>query len=88
MSWLKRKEYKDYYNEAYLLAVFSPKQNLEKLEKKYQSMRKSSSNHKKMKALMSGFMAGLEQRNRSRLDALQRIISKEQKQKQNERERY
>jgi hypothetical protein len=87
MSWLfsKKKEYQDYYNEAYLLAVFSPKENLDQLKKKYQSMKKSASNNKKMKALMSGFMAGLEQRNRSRLETLEKMKSKEQK--QNERER-
>ena len=87
MNWLfkKMKENQDYYNEAYLLAVFSPKENLEKLKNKYQSMKKNNANHKKMKALMSGFMAGLEQRNRSRLEVLEKL--KEKEQKQNERER-
>ena len=87
MNWLfkKMKENQDYYNEAYLLAVFSPKENLEKLKNKYQSMKKNNANHKKMKALMSGFMAGLEQRNRPRLEVLEKL--KEKEQKQNERER-
>jgi hypothetical protein len=87
MNWLfkKKKENQDYYNEAYLLAVFSPKENLEKLKNKYQSMKKSNANHKKMKALMSGFMAGLEQRNRSRLEVLEKMREKDKK--ENERER-
>ena len=87
MKWLlpKKKDYQDYYNEAYLLAVFSPKENLDRLKQKYQSMKKSAANHKKMKALMSGFMAGLEQRNRSRLETLEKMKTKEVK--LNERER-
>lgn len=38
------KEYKDYYDESYLLAVFAPKANLEKLKKQYSSMKRTSSN--------------------------------------------
>ena len=72
MSWLfpKKKEYKDYYDEAYLLAVFAPKTNLEKLKGQYVSMKRTSSNTHIMKAKMSGFMAGLEARNKSRLSLL------------------
>ena len=72
MSWLfpKKKEYKDHYNEAYLLAVFEPKENLEKLKQQYTSMKRNSSNTEVMKAKMAGFMAGLEARNKSRIHQL------------------
>ena len=77
MSWLfpKKKEYKDYYNEAFLLAVFAPKENLEKLTLEYNSKKRSSYNNSILKAKLAGIMAGLEKRNRSRLATLQNSIS-------------
>jgi len=78
MSWLfpKKKEYKDYYDEAYLLAVFAPKTNLDKLKQQYASMRKNSNNNHIMKAKMAGFMAGLEARNKSRIHLLDKAQQK------------
>lgn len=77
MSWLfpKKKEYKDYYNETYLSAVFTPKENLEKLKKQYFSMKRSSNNNQIMKAKMAGFMAGLEARNKSRFSLLKKSVN-------------
>ena len=88
MNWFfKRKEYKDYYNEAYLLAVFSPKENLERLEKEYQSMRNNNANTAMMKAKMAGFMAGFEARNKSRIEKLREIQSKNKERDKNGYER-
>lgn len=40
-------------------------------------MKKSNSNHKILKAKMSGFMDGLEKRNRSRLSILEKPLDQD-----------
>ena len=86
MMWLfkNKKEYQDYYNEAFLLATFSPKENLGKLKKKYVSLKKSNTNNKILKAKMSGFMDGLEKRNRSRLSILEESLNQEKEREERE----
>ena len=87
MMWLfkNKKEYQDYYNEAFLLATFAPKENLEKLKKQYVSMKNNNSNNKILKAKMSGFMDGLEKRNRSRLSILEKSINQDKEREERER---
>ena len=88
MAWgFKKKDHKDYYDEAFLLAVFSPKENLEKLKAQYASMRKTTQNHHIMKAKMTGFMAGLEARNRSRLGLLDQASQQSKAQSKEDYER-
>jgi len=84
MFW-KKKGYKEYYDQGFLQATFEPYESLEALKQQYLKKRTANQNWI-LKAKMAGFMAGLEARNKSRLDLIEKAnrVSKQQKQ---ERER-
>ena len=67
---------KDYESErlkGYFLGLFSPYENLSKLKKEIQEMKYSTSNLKRYKAIMHGFLLGLQHRQKARLNELEQI---------------
>ncbi|QMU63200.1 MAG: hypothetical protein GKR88_02195 [Flavobacteriaceae bacterium] len=68
--WWQKKDYKYYHNKGFVSAVFAPKEKLEALKKRYEKLKLTNKNLWQLRAEMEGFMQGLEKRNRSRLDIL------------------
>jgi|GEM_PF-4555048 len=82
MFW-KKKGYKEYYDQGFLQATFEPKESLEELKQQYLKKRNANQNWI-LKAKMAGFMAGLEARNKSRLDLIEKAnrVSKQQQERE------
>ena len=87
MFW-KKKGYKEYYDQGFLDATFEPRESLENLKRQYLKKRTTHQNWI-LKAKMAGFMAGLEARNKSRLDLLEKAnaVAKQQDKNKSDRER-
>ena len=75
MFFNTKKDYESERLKGYFLGLFSPYENLSKTKKKVLEMKKSISNLKIYKAFMDGFLAGVEDRRKARLNELEQVKS-------------
>ena len=67
------------FNQGYILGSLFPMENLPKIKEKILKMRESKSNLKKYKALIQGFLLGVQDRRKARLEELERVKQKPSK---------
>lgn len=83
--WWQKKDYRYYFNKGFIDAVFSPKENLSALKREYENLKPKAEKYWKLRAKAEGFLAGLEKRNRSRLDLLEKMKDQSREEKDLER---